>query len=442
MKQRHLIIGIVFWLAAVALGLFLLRTELEAQSSSVSALTSDVQRWMTGKKSKLKSLGAHEFQIALHDPIFLSLNDGSFKQVGVVTNLNGTDKRDAMFTKIAEVQIYSDAIASFPDGFQLEHHTTPMSLDWVVKTMIPVERQKEIAALISDEWRLQRAEVMEKLRPVIREGLQTALDTVEAELPKVLRSHREEFHALGDRYQAEILKAEIIPLVREEILPIVEEVAVPVATEVGKSLWKRVSLWSFTWRYVYDKSPLPKKNAVKEEFQRFLDEEALPELRSRSDQFIEMTETIVKRAMENPKVKEVLKRNVKRVIEDEEIRQLVWMVVKETVVENETLRSALEAHMKDQETRAAVKLAGNRLEPVVREIGDMIFGSRETGITPEFSRILRSQILTKDRRWFVMKPAQTEFDGDGTVAIVDAQTPMIYPMAFGGTDQSPLTPQD
>jgi len=316
-----------------------------------------------------------------------------------------------------------------------------MSLDWVVKTVIPAHRQQEIAALISNEWQSQREEVMDRLKPVMREGLQTALNTVEAELPKVIRSHRTDFQALGDRYQAEILKSEIMPLVRQEILPIVEEEAVPVATDVGKALWKRVSLWSFTWRYVYDKSPLPKKNAVKEEFQRFIDDEALPELRSRTDEFIEVTETIVKRSMENPKVKAVLTRNVKRVIEDEELRQLVWLVVKEAVIENEALRTALENHMKDQETRAAVKLAGERLEPVVREIGDIIFGSRESGISPEFSRILRSQILTKDRRWFVMKPSDSQEAAGQPVAIVVAATPMLYPMAFGGTEQSPLTPQ-
>lgn len=442
MKQRHIILGVAFWLAAIAAGGFVLRTELEAQSSSLTALSTDLQRWVTGQKQTLQSVGEHKFQIALHDPIFLSLEDGTFKQVGVITDLDGTDKRDAIFSSTAEIEIYSDAIEAFPDGFQLEHHTTPMSLDWVVKTVIPKHRQKEIAARISDEWNLQRAEVIDRLKPVIREGVQTALNTVEAELPKVIRNHRGDFHALGDRYQAEILKAEIMPLVRKEILPIIEEEAVPVATDLGKALWKRVSLWSFTWRYVYDKSPLPKKNAVKEEFQRFIDNEALPELRSRTDEFIDVTETIVQRSMENPKVKEVLKRNVKRVIEDEELRQLIWLVVKEAVVENDTLRTTLEAHMKDQETRAIVRLTGDRLEPFVREIGDMIFGSRETGITPEFSRILRSQILTKDRRWFVMKPAQAATGAEQPVAIVMAETPMLYPMAFGGTAQSPLTPQD
>ena len=440
MKQRHFIIGTLFWLATVAVGWFVLRSELTTQSSSVAALSSDLRQWVTDQKESLVSVSEYEIQIALHDPVFLRNSDGSFRQVGEVTNVDGTAKRDARPADRVDVSVYADAVSECPDGFELEYYTTPMALDWVARTMIPPARQKEIAALILDEWKLQQQEVMARLRPVVREGLQTALNAVESELPQILRNHREEFHALGDRYQAEILKAEIVPLVRKEILPIVEEEAIPVATEVGKALWKRVSLWSFTWRYVYDKSPLPKKNAVKEEFQRFVDEEALPELRSRSDQFIDMTETIVKRAMENPEVKAVLKKNLKRVVEDQELRKLVWMIVRETVVENETLRTELEAYMRDQETRAAVKLAGERMEPVVRQIGDMIFGSREQGITPEFSRVLRSQILTKDRRWFVMVPTTVGRRKDGHIDIVVATTPMLYPMGFGGNAQSPLTP--
>ena len=80
------------------------------------------------------------------------------------------------------------------------------------------------------------------------------------------------------------------------------------------------------------------------------------------------------------------------------------------------------------------------MEPVVRQIGDMIFGSREQGITVEFSRVLRSQILTKDRRWFVMVPARADHAQDGRIPIVVAKTPMLYPMGFGGSAQSPLTP--
>ncbi len=45
----------------------------------------------------------------------------------------------------------------------------------------------------------------------------------------------------------------------------------------------------------------------------------------------------------------------------------------------------------------------------------MLFGTRETGISPEFARVLRSQILGKDRRWLVLvTPTSESADGDAT----------------------------
>lgn len=439
MKKRHLIIGVTFWVAAVAVGWTVLRSELEAQSSSLSALSSDVQRWASGQHTSFEGTSTDLFQVALGDPIFAEQEDGSFLQVGLVTDLHIAYSKKPAISNNVQVQIYDAALAEYSDGFMLEYHTTPTSLDWVVKMMIPRERQKEIAALIAKEWAVHQKEVMSQLRPVVQDGLRTAMKAVEAELPGILKAHSEDFRALGERYETDILKAEIIPLVREEILPIIEDEAVPVATEVGKALWNRVSLWAFTWRYLYDKTPISKKDSVKEEFQRFIDEEALPELRSRTDQFIDVTEAIVKRSMENPRVKAAMKKNFKQVAEDPELHQLVWKIVRQAVVDNETLRRELDFHMKRHETKSAMKIAGDRLEPVVREIGDMIFGSREKGITPEFSRILRAQILTKDRRWFVMIPSFEKPQETGNVTIDTTDWPMAYPMGFGGGEQSPLT---
>lgn len=440
MKRRHLILGILFWLAAAGTMWTALRSELQAQSSSVASLSRQVTRWLSGQKQTLTAVSDEYLSVAPGDPIFLRSDDGTFRQVGLAVNLDGQYVRTPRLAREFEVVIYDDALESFSDGLRLDYHTTPMALDWVVRTMIPRERQQEIARLITSEWLLHQQEITAELRPVIREGLRTAMKAVEAQLPEILKKHRDEFRKIGDRYETEILKAELIPLVKNQILPIIEEEAAPVAEDVGRALWKRVSLWSFTWRLLYDKSPLPRRDAVKAEFQRFIDEEALPELRSRSDQFIEVTEVIVKRTMENQQVKDALKKNLKRVIEDRELHKVIKLVIREAVVENEALRAELEAHLRDQETRTAMKMAGDRLEPMVRTIGDMIFGTRETGITPEFSSILRAQILQKDRRWFVLVPASGKLRSEGQISAIRAAQPMVFPTDPGDHDQSPLTP--
>ena len=281
---------------------------------------------------------------------------------------------------------------------------------------------------------------MAQLQPVLREGVRRAVKAVEAELPYIIDNHRDEFRHLGDRFEAEILQEELVPLVRDEIFPVIQEEIQPLAMEIGKSLWDRVSLISFTWRYLYDASPLPERHAVRTEFQRFIDREAVPELEARTDEFIEITKVIIKRVMKNERVRNTFRNNIQRVVEDPELQHIVGDILREATVDNAVLRHALKDYLNSNETRAAMRVAADRLENMVRAIGDLIFGTREQGITAEFSRVLRAQVLRKDRRWFVMLPDDANTDPD-TVKITVASEPMLYPLEFSGQRQSPLTPE-
>ena len=75
------------------------------------------------------------------------------------------------------------------------------------------------------------------------------------------------------------------------------------------------------------------------------------------------------------------------------------------MVENERLREVWSGVWRSDQARQALNLAGDRLEPVVRQIGDDLFGTKEDGIDPDFARVLRTQILGKDRRWIVVQPS-------------------------------------
>ena len=235
---------------------------------------------------------------------------------------------------------------------------------------------------------------------------------------------------------------------RKEILPIVEDEITPIANELGQELWDRVSLWSFTWRYLYDVSPLPEKNAVKTEFDRFLDQEVKPQLESRSDQFVAVTQRIISRVSRHEKVRAVIRENLRKVSSDPELQAIIWSVVQESILQNEKLKSSLRDYWKSDEVQDALLVANVRFEPTARAIGDAIFGSREKGVTSEFSRVLRSQILQKDRRWLIVVPLDEKHpkpqisDSDHPIhslQITVAKDTMDFPLNFEGTAQSPLT---
>ncbi|MDA1230656.1 MAG: hypothetical protein O2856_07775 [Planctomycetota bacterium] len=263
----------------------------------------------------------------------------------------------------------------------------------------------------------------------------------------MIQNHRHEFGQLADRYQAEIIKRQIVPLVQKEVLPIVEEEITPIAAKLGKELWDRVSLWSFTWRYLYDVSPLPEKNAVKSEFERFLDQEVRPQMDSRSDEFVAVTQRIISRVSKNERVRRVIRESLRKISSDPELQAIIWSVVQESILHNENLKTSLRDYWLSAEVQNALQVANVRFEPTARAIGDAIFGNREEGITPEFSRVLRSQILQKDRRWLVVVPIGTDHlrqpqdagKSGGDLHIGIAKESMEFPLRFEGTTQSPLT---
>jgi hypothetical protein len=114
------------------------------------------------------------------------------------------------------------------------------------------------------------------------------------------------------------------------------------------------------------------------------------------------------------------------------------------VINNQTLRSTMREYWASAEVQAAMTAATSNFETTARTIGDTIFGSRDGGVTPEFARVLRAQILMKDRRWFVLVPKPTtpaplprpEVNG---LVMVTAREPMPFPLEFEGAEQSPLS---
>lgn len=437
-QRRRKAIGAVAIVALSGLGLYAAQRESAESQGNVGALTTDLAQWVTGRTSERDANSADYIVLAPGDPVFLRMPDGSLQQVGRVRNHFYKD-RDPAYTKQATVILDRQALAVVQNGAVLEYYETPASLNWVAKTLLSPDRQQQISALIARDWETHREEIMKQLQPVVEKAVERSVAAFEAELPNSLRRHRDDFDRIADRYQSEIIRQKVVPLVREEILPIVEEEVRPVAMELGKHLWERVSLWSFTWRYLYDVSPLPERNAVKREFDRFMQEEVRPALESRSEAFVQVTEKILSRISRNEKVRSVVRESLRSAATDAELQQVVWSIMKESVLENATLRSSLQDFLDSAEVQEVLKSASISFEPTAREIGEAVFGNRDKGITESFARTMRTQILMKDRRWLVLVPS-TGVSPAAPLEILPGVEPMEFPLEFPTVEQSPLTP--
>ncbi len=301
----------------------------------------------------------------------------------------------------AEAMLYPSAPA-LSEHVELTYVATPDSLAWVVQSLLPPEKRTIIAGELSTALQAHRQEILNALRPVAEQSVRDALAVIEQDLPPVLARHRPELEAIAARYHKDIVEAEIVPLVQHEVWPIVRRHGEPTAAEVGREMWSSVSLWRFGWRYLYDRSILPEKHLTEKEFRRFVDDEALPILQAHSDDFLAIIENSLKDTARNPRVRAALRRNLVKIMEDPELQAVLGKIFREVIVDNPRLREALEQNWRSPQAQAAFQLAAERLEPTVRRIGDLVFGTPEEGISPEFAAVLRNQILHKDRRWLLL----------------------------------------
>lgn len=403
LKALRILLGLALWLIAAGAGGWYLvgrGPDSAVQPSWVDAVWS-----FATNPRRLTDLELEQrWEIAVGDPIFAD-QGGSLRQIGEVTCVGtqpGPPSVQAVF--------YATAPPLSPRS-TLTYHQTPDSLEWVLRTMLPAEKRKQIADELKLAFEQNREEVLRQLRPVVDAAIRDALTAVEQEVPKTLGRHRDDLERLAGKYQREILERQIVPLVRSEVWPIVRRHAEPMANEVGHEIWQRASLWRFGWRYAYDKSPLPQRDLAQQEWQRFFQQEASPVLRAHTEDFIRVQQQIVRDLAADPKVRAVVSGSLNRIAADPESQRIVWQIIRETTADNPRVRAVLENHWRSERMQAAIQRAAQPLEPTIERIGAMLFGTPQGGVTPEFARVLRNRILFKDRRWLMLAAQEAATSG-------------------------------
>ena len=399
MKRFRVFFGIAIWAALLAgLGYGWRQA---ATVDSPPKWTADLVRYAVSQRREVSLEASESCYLKAGDPIFVIEGEDQVRRIGEISRAD-SDRLEALF--------YASA-PPLDDSHWLSHHRTPDSLEWVLKTMLPPHKRKQMTEELQAAAKAHHEEILRTLRPVVEDGLKEALAVVEQDLPKVLKKHQPELEELGGKYQRDIVEREIVPLVKNEIWPIVRRQAEPTVTQVGKEIWQRASLWRFGWRYFYDKTPLPQRDLTRREWERFLREEATPVLESHTGDFIEVQKRILKELVKNDKVRKAARKNLGRIMDDPQMQKLVWTIVREGVVENPRLKQTLDKHWQSPRTQRAMQLAGQRLEPLAVRMGELLVGTPETGVTEEFARVLRNQILRKDRRWLVLQKAEQAREG-------------------------------
>lgn len=395
-KKSIRLLGAAFWLSCLVLG-----------GGWLVASSRD------GAKPLISSVWTPTDTVILFDPTSsLSVGDAAFAkdsiadtwhQVGHVLRVNPAAKTVTLslyepFDLERETQFWDPG-----QSISATLHRSSGKVDDVIATLLPKPKREQLAQKISAAMRAHGKEISEAMLPLVFETVRQSLPVIESELSASLKRHDAEVEAIAARFREDIIQEQMVPLVRTEVLPVLRLHGREPAESIGREIWGKASLWRFGWRALYDSAPLPERELVREEWSRFVEQEVVPIVEDHLDEIAEAVEAILRDLAANEVLRERLGDVALQIVNDDEARDLLRTIVMEAIVDNERLRQVWVNVWTSPEAREKLRTAGERLEPVIREIGDEVMGTRREGIEPGFARVLRNQILGKDKVWITLK---------------------------------------
>jgi len=413
-RKQLQIVGVCFWIVALIGGALwaFVRT-----APSRAASQPGLVEFLFGSHHEISAIDPTG-TLRADDPVFLRGSSGQWHQVGHVAERAGQPGATI------ELVWYSDHFD--PGQVALVRHENDGSLQSVLALMLPEEKRQQIQRRLSFAFEKHGEELTAAIMPLVDQSLRKSLPLIETELRQSLTRHEDDVEALLKHWNQTLVDRHLVPLARRELLPIVRQHGEPVANDIGRELWNRVSLWSFGWRAVYDRTPLPSQNLVEQEWLRFVEEEAVPVVDKHMDEIVAALQRVVRDVAADSTVRDKMASAADELADDPQTRKLATALLRDSLVENQALYDLWRGVWSSDEAREALSWAGQRLEPVVREIGETLFGSRRGGIDPAFARVLRNQVLGKDRRWIVATPAASREKEPRVVE--PAGQPIAFPM--------------
>ncbi len=410
--EIKLIAGVLIWMAIVASIVIMVRHSGRTSPQAVRHLVD----YVGAQRDSIDIVSPFSVVIGIGDPVFMESEDG-LKPVGMVTDFDFDQSRSDQANSGRPVRLawVKRATVTFFSGrppigneAAVELNATDQSPAWVVKTMMSPSMRKEITGLIHSAYTDHQEDLIKQFRPVIEKTIVDSARLIRDGIALELERRQDTVAAIGQRYQRDVVQNALIPVIQAEVWPIVQEEASPLVEQIGQEIWQEVSVWRFGWRFLYDKSPLPGKNLSQKEFDRFVQNKALPIFESHLEDVIELQQNMVARVLANEEVTATVSTAAGQFLSDPEVKQLFKEVFRHAVVNNPELRDSIEQTWRSTDAKQAMRMANNRLESTITNIGQAMFGSPNGKITTEFARVLRNRVLHKDDRWLVLKPGKPQ----------------------------------
>jgi len=392
--------------------------------------------WLGG--NRVVELSAPRGWVVAGEPVFSQLTDGEWSQVAYVETVRPTELVKGELVKGTggaeeTVVLRWHAPELDPDACEVLAYQYRGTMAETLQVLFPPAKREAVLEKLVAAFADSGETLSTHFLPLVERGVRESLPVIEAEWMAALERNREGWQAIGESHKDEWLRR-LVPLAKDPVIPIARLHLEPTFQQIGRELWDRASLWRFTWRALYDRTPLPRRDLTREEWDRFVEEEVVPVIEAHADDIALATQATILQIARNPRVRAELGESFADLADDPRVRQWLTTVLRETLVDSPAVRQVWIDVWTGDEARVAYEAIGTQIEPFVRELGGEIFGTPQRGIDPGFARVLRHQILGKDRRWLIASEAAREPRPDGETARVirrgsgDPTYPLLPPV--------------
>ncbi len=391
--QQRAIAGGLIWVGLIAAIIYLVHSLSNAAPEAIG----DLARYASLRRHSIEVESGFSLPLKPGDPIYRDGSDDA-KPIGMVQSSKVQDNGS---TKLVVVMYANCPVITSEDFFL--YREADDSVDWMLRTMFHDKKKEELKGLIQNAVNNNQAELVDAFKPLVVKSLKEAGTLLREDISKAFEKRQPQLAELGQRYQTEVLKKKLLPVFQTEVLPIIQSESEPLVGEISREIWEEVSVFGFGWRYLYDRSPLPKKDLTERKFKQFVDEKAKPIIAAHWDEVLDLQKEISVKVSKNQEVRKALNESVESAANDPALQAFLVDVLRDVLVDNPRLRQAMNKQWNSAEAQQAFAVANAKLDPVIREIGISLFGTPDGGITPEFASVLRRRILYKDSRWLTLK---------------------------------------
>jgi hypothetical protein len=406
-RSIKITLGALIWISLVAAGAKLLLSEGGGTARAVSLLAA----YLTQKGSC--------FILKLPEPVLL--------EVGDEVRLSGTPGDSSEEGPVGEIEaLLDDEGSPIPDLYawcrsararifdrrtlQLRRDAScrlvrvPQSAAWIAQTLLTSENVRKIA----EEWNAtmleHREEIFRLLTPPVRDLILDLEKHLESELPLFLRGHPTEVGEIVEGLRGEFLREKFPEFFVKELWPAAQPRLAPVIQDISREIWDRFPLWGLSWRLAYQALPFTSNDHVEKAWGRFLDDQVIPILKAHSDEVLAATREIAREVLSRGEIVTHLRQAFEGLVESPKFHALSQVFLREVFLDNPRFHETLQRRWESPEVQRVVQVVSSSMEPMVRRMGDVILGTRKDGITREFTRVLRAEILLKDLQHLIVHP--------------------------------------